>query len=60
MASVRKEAAAKNRPADLFNIAPEKVVRAGLELPEFSTLDAMASTVRNEANASICTGIHEG
>ncbi|MFE2275032.1 DUF4158 domain-containing protein [Streptomyces lavendulae] len=57
--SIRKEAAAKNRPADLINIALEKVVGAGLELPAFSTLDAMASTVRKEVNASICTGIHD-
>ncbi|MFH8977944.1 DUF4158 domain-containing protein [Streptomyces sp. NPDC017890] len=35
--SIRKEAAAKNRPADLINIALEKVVEAGLELPGFST-----------------------
>jgi hypothetical protein len=35
------------------------VVGAGLERPAFSTLDAMASTVRKEVNASICTGIHD-
>ncbi|MFE4424718.1 DUF4158 domain-containing protein [Streptomyces sp. NPDC056817] len=58
-ASIRQEAAAKNRPADLINIALEKVVGAGLELPAFSTLDAMASAVRKEVNASICTGIHD-
>ncbi|GAA4069897.1 DUF4158 domain-containing protein [Actinomadura miaoliensis] len=40
--SIRKEAAAKNRPADLINIALERVVGAGLELPAFSPLDAMA------------------
>jgi hypothetical protein len=58
-ASIRSEAAAKNRPADLINIALEKVVGAGLELPAFSTLDAMASAVRKEVNASICAGIHD-
>ncbi|MEU5525179.1 DUF4158 domain-containing protein [Streptomyces sp. NPDC047860] len=58
-ASIRKEAAAKNRPADLINIALEKVVEAGLELPAFSTFDAMASTVRREVNAVICAGIHD-
>ncbi|MGY4919472.1 DUF4158 domain-containing protein [Streptomyces sp. 900116325] len=31
--SIRKEVASKNRPADLINIALEKVVEAGLELP---------------------------
>ncbi|MEU5345883.1 MULTISPECIES: hypothetical protein [unclassified Streptomyces] len=39
------EAASKNRPADLINVALEKVVEAGLELPAFSTLDAMSSKV---------------
>ncbi|TDC23294.1 DUF4158 domain-containing protein [Streptomyces sp. 8K308] len=34
--SIRKEAAAKNRPADLINIALEKMVEAGLALPVFS------------------------
>jgi hypothetical protein len=51
--SIRKEAAAKNRPADLINIALEKVVEAGLELPGFSTFDKMASKIRTEVNASI-------
>ncbi|MCX4789714.1 DUF4158 domain-containing protein [Streptomyces sp. NBC_01221] len=57
--AIRKEAAAKNRPADLINIALEKVVEAGLELPGFSTFDKMASKIRTEVNASICTGIHD-
>ncbi|MFI6684766.1 Tn3 family transposase [Streptomyces sp. NPDC050485] len=57
--SIRKEAAAKNRPADLVNIALEKVVEAGLELPGFSTFDKMASKIRTEVNASIRTGIHD-
>ncbi|MBT2453046.1 DUF4158 domain-containing protein [Streptomyces sp. ISL-43] len=57
--SIRKEAAAKNRPADLINIALEKVVEAGLELAGFSTFDKMASKIRTEVNASICAGIHD-
>ncbi|MFI1711440.1 hypothetical protein [Streptomyces griseoruber] len=57
--SIRKEAASKNRPADLINIALEKVVEAGLEPPAFSTFDAMASTLRKEVNAEICGGIHK-
>ncbi|MFD4606838.1 hypothetical protein [Streptomyces sp. NPDC058451] len=36
--SIRRQAAAKNRPADLINIALEKVVEAG-GLPGFSTFD---------------------
>ncbi|WP_314250103.1 hypothetical protein [Streptomyces sp. DSM 40907] len=51
--SVRREAAAKNRPADLINIALEKVVEAGLELRAFSTFEAMASKICGEVNASI-------
>ncbi|MFF4283160.1 DUF4158 domain-containing protein [Streptomyces kronopolitis] len=57
--SIRKEAAAKNRPADLINIALEKVVEAGLELPAYSTFDAMASKIRREVNTAICDGIHD-
>ncbi|WP_456154250.1 DUF4158 domain-containing protein [Streptomyces goshikiensis] len=57
--SIRKEAAAKNRPADLINIALEKVVEAGLELPGFSTFDRMASKIRTEVDASICAGVHD-
>jgi Domain of unknown function (DUF4158) len=38
---MRGEAVSKNRPADLINIALEKVVEAGLELPGFTTLDAL-------------------
>lgn len=58
-AAIRKEAVSKNRPADLINIALEKVVAAGLELPAFSTFDTMTSTIRTEVNASICCGIHD-
>ncbi|MGX8904664.1 hypothetical protein ACR820_05300 [Streptomyces netropsis] len=57
--SIRKEAAAKNRPADLINIALEKVVEAGLELPGFSAFDKMASKIRTEVNASIGDDIHD-
>ncbi|WP_424922611.1 DUF4158 domain-containing protein [Streptomyces sp. wa53] len=57
--SIRREAAAKNRPADLINIALEKIVEAGLELPGFSTFDKMASKIRTEVNASIRESIHD-
>ncbi|MCX4768623.1 DUF4158 domain-containing protein [Streptomyces sp. NBC_01285] len=57
--TIRAEAEAKNNPADLINIALEKLVEAGLELPAFSTLDAMASALRGEVNAAICVGIHD-
>ncbi|WP_406356922.1 Tn3 family transposase [Streptomyces sp. NBC_01635] len=57
--TMRIEAASKNNPADLINIALEKLVEAGLEIPRFSTLDAMASTVRGEVNEEILAGIRE-
>ncbi|MEU8148869.1 DUF4158 domain-containing protein [Nonomuraea sp. NPDC048901] len=56
---IRTEAAAKNDPADLINTALEKLVETGLELPAFSTLDAMASALRAEVNKVICGIIYE-
>ncbi|MGW0672353.1 Tn3 family transposase [Streptomyces sp. NPDC002746] len=35
----------------------EKLVEAGLEIPRFSTLDAMTSTVRGQVNEEILAGI---
>lgn len=58
-AVMRSEAAVKNRPADLIDIALEKIVEAGLELPGFTTLDALATKVRTEVNATICMGIFD-
>ncbi|MBV9022218.1 MAG: DUF4158 domain-containing protein [Streptomycetaceae bacterium] len=55
--TMRVEAASKNNPADLINIALEKLVEAGLEIPRFSTLDAMASTVRGQVNEEILADI---
>ncbi|WP_371640679.1 hypothetical protein [Streptomyces virginiae] len=57
--TMRIEAASKNNPADLINIALEKLVEAGLEIPRFSTLDAMASTVRAQVNEEILAGIRD-
>ncbi|RSS57473.1 DUF4158 domain-containing protein [Streptomyces sp. WAC01280] len=52
-AVMRSEAVSKNSPVDLINIALEKVVEAGLELPGFTTLDTLAAKVRPEVNAAI-------
>jgi hypothetical protein len=41
----------KDNPADLINVALEELVRARLELPAYSTLDALAARVRSEVNA---------
>ncbi|MCZ7457003.1 DUF4158 domain-containing protein [Streptomyces sp. WMMC940] len=58
--TMRIEAASKNDPADLINIALEKLVEAGLEIPRFSTLDATVSTVRRQVNEEILTRIRVG
>ncbi|GAA3372570.1 hypothetical protein GCM10017744_104610 [Streptomyces antimycoticus] len=47
-ASIRSEAAAKNRPGGSDQHRAGEGRGAGLELSAFSTLDAMASTVRME------------
>lgn len=43
----------KNHPPDLINVALERLVQAGLELPAFSTLDAIESRIRGEVNVQI-------
>jgi hypothetical protein len=46
----------KSHPADLINVALEELVRLGLELPGFSTLDRMAATtVRGWTGRSVRT-----
>jgi hypothetical protein len=47
----------KNHPPDLINVALERLVEASLELPAFSTLDEMATSIRAEVNAQIFAGI---
>ncbi|WP_433234878.1 hypothetical protein ACQPYK_24260 [Streptosporangium sp. CA-135522] len=39
----------KNHSPDLLNVALERLAQARLELPAFSTLDAMESTIRGQA-----------
>ena len=41
----------------MINIALERLVEGCFELPGFSTLDEMASTIRGEVNAEIFAGI---
>lgn len=51
--AIRAEAEVKNNPPDLINVALEMLVKASLELPGFSTLNAMASQLRAEANTEV-------
>jgi hypothetical protein len=48
--AIRKAAQAKDNLADLINVALEELVRARCELPGYTTLDAMAASVRTEVN----------
>lgn len=51
--AIRKAVQAKDNPADLINVALEELVRARCELPGYTTLDALASTVRTEVNNAL-------
>jgi len=57
--AIRAEAEVKNNPADLINVALEKVLQATLELPAYRTLDELASQIRGEVNREIITRVHD-
>lgn len=48
--AMERAAVVKSHGADLVNVALEEIVRAGLELPGFSTLDRMAGTIRTRTD----------
>lgn len=52
-AAITEAAWRKNDPADLINVALEKLVEASFELPGYTTLDEMAGQIREEVNSSI-------
>ena len=52
-AAIRAAAEVKNNPPDLINVALELLVKESLELPGYSTLDELASRIRNEVNTAI-------
>lgn len=52
-AAITEAAWRKNDPADLINVALEKLVEASFELPGYSTLDEMPAQIREEVNSSI-------
>ena len=57
-AAIREAAQVRNHPPDLINIALERIIEASLELPAYSTLDDMATTIRAEVNEAIFAGIN--
>ena len=44
--AIEEAAARKNDPADLINIALERLVEGSFELPAFRTLNDMATSIR--------------
>jgi TnpA family transposase len=56
-AAIREAAQVRNHPPDLINVALERIIEASLELPAYSTLDNMATTIRGEVNEAIFAGI---
>jgi hypothetical protein len=58
--AIRSEAEVRNHPPDLINVALEVLVREGLELPGFSTLDGIAVRVRAEGTRACSPGSSRG
>jgi hypothetical protein len=54
--AITEAAGRKNDPADLINVALEKLVEGSFELPAYSTLDTMAGNIREQVNSSIFAG----
>ncbi|MGM9470173.1 DUF4158 domain-containing protein [Streptomyces murinus] len=58
-AAMEEAAPVRASVVDLVNVALEELVRAGLELPGFSTLDRMAGSIKARVEGDICAGIAE-
>jgi hypothetical protein len=57
--AIRSAALTKDNPADLINVALEELVRQSCELPGYTTLDAITTSIRMEVNSgffSMVTG----
>ena len=55
--AIEEAARRKNDPADLINIALERLVEGSYELPAFRTLNDMATMIRARANEDIFTTV---
>ena len=54
---ISEAALSKDNPADLINVALEQLVAQRFELPGYSTLDELATTVRREVNDGIYAAV---
>jgi hypothetical protein len=52
-AAIRKAVQSKDNPDDLINVALDELVRQRCELPGYTTLDAMATSIRAEVNSGM-------
>lgn len=51
--AIRTAVQCKDNPADLINVALDELVRQRCELPGYTTLDAMAASIRAEVNSGM-------
>ena len=51
--AIRTAVQCKDNPADLINVALDELVRQRCELPGYTTLDAMAASIRVEVNSGM-------
>jgi TnpA family transposase len=56
-AAIRKAVQSKDNPADLINVALDELVRQSCELPGYTTLDAMAASIRSEVNVGMFAAV---
>lgn len=49
-AAIYEAVQTKDNPADLINVALERLVKERLELPGYTTLNALASAIRTKVN----------
>jgi hypothetical protein len=50
----------KDNPADLINVALDELVLQSCEQPGYTTLDAMAASIRTEVNTGMFTTVTAG
>lgn len=55
--AIRAAVQSKDNPADLINVALEELVRARCELPGYTTLDALTTSIRTEVNTEFFSRI---
>jgi hypothetical protein len=55
--AIRTVVQSKDNPADLINVALDELVRQHCELPGYTTLDALAASIRAEVNSGMFAAV---